>query len=309
MAELTNLLVTGDAKICGKIYDDKPSLGYGYCSTDPDLEGKVITVDTPWELKVGSIIILESKYTNTAEDPTFSVNDTEWKSVWYNEGVISKEYLQMAGNSTYQSIYIYNGTYYVWIGWNTDGALLETLAKVASSGSYADLKSCPRGTLYLQKNGSNVGNAYYNYANVNRTWDFTTPTATDSGGWDDVNSPPYLSVSNRITQSVTNGNIITTNSGSASSISYGYIDVVGKMALLSMQIYISSGTNVGGNVYKGTIIDNTYIPKYGATGFGYSNESLLFGYIDSSGNITVRVLFKNAGSGDYPKITWSYMIK
>lgn len=309
MAELTNLLVTGDAKIYGKIYNNKPSFGYGYCSTDPDLEGKVITIDTPWELKVGSIIILESEYTNVAEDPVFSVNGTEWKSIWYNEGVISKEYLKMAGQSDCKSIYIYNGTYYVWIGWEKDGALLDTLATVASSGSYADLQSCPRGTLKLQKNGTDVGSSYMNYGNVNRTWNFTTPTTTDSSLWTDVNNPPYIKIDNRTTVSLTSNNIIEEVSGSASSISSGYVDKNGKMVFLSVQFYISSTTSVGNNVYRGTIVDNDYIPKYGATGCGYNGNSLLYGYIDSSGNIWIRVLFQNCQSGAYQYVTWTYVAK
>lgn len=90
---------------------------YGTSSTAAATAAKVITIaDTGnnFSLRPGVTIAIKFNNENTANNPTFNVNDTGAKSVWYNTGVVSTESL-WAGGSTVPTLYMYDGTNWVWI--------------------------------------------------------------------------------------------------------------------------------------------------------------------------------------------------
>jgi hypothetical protein len=64
-------------------------------------------------MTAGSIICIKFTNTNTASNPTFSVNGKTAKSVSYDNAVITTTKLDYAGSSSRASIYMYDGTNYV----------------------------------------------------------------------------------------------------------------------------------------------------------------------------------------------------
>lgn len=97
-------------------------VAYGTCATAAATAAKVVNVvDNPnWKLKAGSIIVVKSTNTNTAQNPTLNVNGTGAKSVWYNTGNITTSSLNKAGHANRPIIYMYNGSVYVFLGWAVD---------------------------------------------------------------------------------------------------------------------------------------------------------------------------------------------
>jgi hypothetical protein len=65
---------------------DNTNVAYGTCTTAADVAAKVITIsgNTGWKLAAGSMISIFFSYTNTAQNPTFNVNGTGAKNVYYN---------------------------------------------------------------------------------------------------------------------------------------------------------------------------------------------------------------------------------
>ena len=94
---------------------------YGTCSTAAATATKVITLadSNDWTLKSGSVICVTFTYTNSAENPKFNVNSSGAKSVWYDKAAITTSSLGWAGYAERPQLYIYDGTYWVWIGWSS----------------------------------------------------------------------------------------------------------------------------------------------------------------------------------------------
>lgn len=98
------------------------NIAYGTCSTAAATAAKVITIsgNTNWKLTAGSIIIVKFSATNTAQNPTFNVNGTGAKSVWYNTAVITTSSLSYAGYANRPMMFAYDGTQFVFAGWSVD---------------------------------------------------------------------------------------------------------------------------------------------------------------------------------------------
>lgn len=91
---------------------------YGTSSTGADTAAKVITVTdggSNFSLRAGIAITVKFTAQNTAQNPTFNVNNTGAKSVWYNAAVVTTGTL-WAGGNTRPARYVYDGTYWVWMG-------------------------------------------------------------------------------------------------------------------------------------------------------------------------------------------------
>ena len=108
------------------------NIAYGTCSTDAATAAKVITVsgNTNWALTAGSRITIKFSATNTASNPTFNVNGTGAKSVWYGTAVITTGSLSYAGYANRPMDFVYDGTQYVFIGWSTDNNTTYTNASL-----------------------------------------------------------------------------------------------------------------------------------------------------------------------------------
>lgn len=132
------------------------NIAYGTCSTAAATAAKVITIsgNTNWALAAGSMITVKFTYTNSASNPTFNVNETGAKKVWYNTALITTSNLGYAGTANRPMNFVYDGTQYVFVGWSYDAnstysnaslgqgygtcdTAEATVAKVVTLSSYA----------------------------------------------------------------------------------------------------------------------------------------------------------------------------
>lgn len=93
------------------------------CATAAATAAKVITIDSgqpEFRLEKGVVISVLFAETNSASNPTFAVGGNTAKSVWYNTAAISTANLAMAGTLNVPMQYVYDGTYWRWIGWGKD---------------------------------------------------------------------------------------------------------------------------------------------------------------------------------------------
>lgn len=104
-------------------------IAYGTCDTAADVDEKIITLssDNPdWELEVGSLIAIRFTAKNTATSPTFNVNGTGAKPIGYNTSDSNNGWA--AGEANVTSLYVYNGTCYMWLSHSVDNNTTYTNA-------------------------------------------------------------------------------------------------------------------------------------------------------------------------------------
>jgi len=101
---------------------DSLNIAYATCDTEAATSSKVITIsdNQNWELKLGAIICVKYSATNTATNCTLNVNKTGSKQVWYNNAVNTGSSNVIFGYANRHIWYLYNGTYWVWMGHGSD---------------------------------------------------------------------------------------------------------------------------------------------------------------------------------------------
>ena len=111
---------------------DATNDGYGTCSTAAATAAKVITIsgNSNWTLVAGSKITVLFSYTNTAESPTFNVNGTGAKNVYYTSSQITTSNLSYAGYANRPMNFVYDGTRYRFIGWGYESGNTNTYLRV-----------------------------------------------------------------------------------------------------------------------------------------------------------------------------------
>lgn len=134
---------------------DSTNVAWGSCSTAAGTAAKEVTItgNTNWVLKEGSIIGVKFTNTNTASSVTLNVNNTGAKSIAYNT---NRPYTgnsnMIAGYANRTLMYMYDGTYWVWISGGYDAndnnipsaycsTAAATAAKTASCSGYALLSN------------------------------------------------------------------------------------------------------------------------------------------------------------------------
>jgi hypothetical protein len=120
---------------------DNTNIAYGTCSTAAATAAKVITIsgNTNWALKAGAIIIIKFSNTNTANSPTFNVNGTGAKRVWYGTALIGTSSLSYAGYANRPMKFVYDGTQYIFMGWSYDAnsdTKVTQAAVITTNGEY-----------------------------------------------------------------------------------------------------------------------------------------------------------------------------
>lgn len=120
------------------------NVAYGTCSTAAATAAKVVTLsgNTNWKLVPGSMVVVKFTYTNTATNPTLNVNGTGAKSIWVNTAVITTSNLTYAGIASRPIKFVYDGTYYVVMGWSGDDNSTYALmtAAEATTGTATNAK-------------------------------------------------------------------------------------------------------------------------------------------------------------------------
>lgn len=107
--------------------DSEAKISFGICQTEPEYQEKTVSLsNNNWSLKVGSVVGVKFANTNTfsaetGSEITINVNNTGAKQIWYDtsanpEGEFPIAY-GTAGRYTY---YMYDGTYWVWLGQSVD---------------------------------------------------------------------------------------------------------------------------------------------------------------------------------------------
>jgi hypothetical protein len=91
---------------------DVTNVAYGTCATSGATANKVITTagNTGWKLVAGSVVTVLFTYTNTAENPTFNVNGTGAKNVFYEGARITTINKGYAGTAQRVMTFVYDGT-------------------------------------------------------------------------------------------------------------------------------------------------------------------------------------------------------
>ena len=277
MAQMNNIVVTGDTRVLGDLYINNNSfIEYGTCSTASNTAVKIVNITNPlWQLRTGSIIVIKNSATNTAINPKLNINNTGEKSIWYNDAIITNSYLKMAGNQTRPSMYIYNGTNYIWIGWAVDGKFQDTLSAVATTGSYSDLLGYPTGSLTLQ------GTKYELNSSTNKNVNISVPQYTS-----DLTNNTYL-------ESTENDYVdMSTSSDSKGELGSCYATKVGKLVFLRFDgMVLEDVWDAGARVFHGTL-PSGYRPVYTVCG-AYDNTmygNCLTAVITSSGDVSVYAL-------------------
>ena len=121
---------------------------YGTCSTAADTAAKVVTVsaDQDFKLTVGALVMIKFSETNTASNVTINVNNTGAKSIYYGNVVYTSTSSTACGYANTHNIYMYNGSYWVWVGHGSDSnttysAMSVAEGKTATAASYRTMRA------------------------------------------------------------------------------------------------------------------------------------------------------------------------
>lgn len=301
MAQFNNIIVNNDLQVLGKLYSNTPSIGYGTCTTAAGTAQKVVTVETNWLLNPGSLIVINFSNTNTQTGPTLNVNNTGAKSIWYDNELISTTNLGMAGTKNKPSMYIYDGSKYIWMGWTSDGKYSGTIHKVAKTGNYSDLGIKPSGTLKILRNSSQVGSSFSFASTGTTTINVSVPTTMAS----------LTNDSHYIGKVGTDIGKIGYRSGESSygSATLQTAEWVRQGAFIQLHMEIKSTASVtsGSNLFIAQLTESKYYPYCITTGCGYSGSVALPAVINTDGAITVRVQGTTIASGATIGIYFTYL--
>lgn len=108
---------------------------YGTCDTAAATAAKVITVvDTAnnFSLRPGVLVTVKFDNVNTANNPTFNVNNTGAKAVSYNNAVVSTDSLWAGGDSA-PSLYVYDGTNWVLLAYSSYSTAQSVIVNPSSA--------------------------------------------------------------------------------------------------------------------------------------------------------------------------------
>ena len=146
MAQLKDLIVTGDARVVGNNYTNNPKVAYGTCDTAAGTAAKIVTVNDPtWNLQVGDIIGIKFTNTNTAGSMSLNVNGSGAIQIAYNT---SRPYTGtdafITGNAGRTVFYQYDGTYWYWFfgGWDNNSDTYTTAKSWTGGGTAAKTATC-----------------------------------------------------------------------------------------------------------------------------------------------------------------------
>lgn len=108
---------------------------YGTCDTAAATAAKVITVvdtENNFSLRPGVLVTVKFDNVNTANNPTFNVNNTGAKSVSYNNAVVSTDSLWAGGDSA-PSLYVYDGTNWVLLAYSSYSTAQSVIVNPSSA--------------------------------------------------------------------------------------------------------------------------------------------------------------------------------
>ena len=237
MAQLNNLIVTGDARVNGDLIHNSGMVAFGTCSTAAGTAAKEVVINDPaWSLKVGDIIGVKFTASNTASSCTINVNGSGAKQIWYNTSVYTSTSGNICGTANRYIYYLYDGTYWSWlnsglesndnnvpaaISWTAAG----TAAKTATHNYYTAIKgydlvtfqyaNSAASALTLNINGKGAKPIYIN-GTASSESNYTLPAGCYLTYYDGTNY--YIRTDGLITGSITGNAATATRLSSAKNI-------------------------------------------------------------------------------------------
>ena len=135
---------------------------YGTCSTGASTSAKIVSIPATenFVLQVGDIIGIKFDNTNTANNPSLNVNNSGAKPIYYNNSVVSTSNLWASGEANRITIFMYDGTNWIWMGHDVD----------IDTDTLSDLKDT---TISSASNGQVLM-----YDSTSSKWKNQTPTTT-----------------------------------------------------------------------------------------------------------------------------------
>lgn len=105
-----------------KIKLDNINVAYGICETAAATAQKVVTLigNTEWKLEEGALIMVKFAESNTAENVTLKVGNSDAYPIWYNTGEYTGTSSAYCGYAARTITYAFNGTHWVWISSSYD---------------------------------------------------------------------------------------------------------------------------------------------------------------------------------------------
>ena len=172
-ASSTNVVTSGG--VATALAGVSPKIYVGTCTTSASTAAKVATVETfPLDANdaplVGTTIAVKFSSTNSANNPTLAVNGTAAASIYYNDSVLTTANVSFAGYASRHTLFVWNGTYWVWLSHGVDN----------NTNAY---------TLRTNSTTKNMANKLYNYRFLFTSADGTkwvAANSTNSSGTDTV---------------------------------------------------------------------------------------------------------------------------
>lgn len=141
-------------------YTPDQSISYGTCSTAAGIAEKVVVLDSgaTFTLKPGAIVAVKFSNNNTASGCTLNVGGTGAKSIWYNNAIYAGSSTDICGRTNAYFVYLYDGTYWVWVGNGRQYTYTEGNLRTYYSSYYTgENKLQPYALCALDKNGLVIG--------------------------------------------------------------------------------------------------------------------------------------------------------
>ena len=157
------------------------NVDYGTCSTAAATAAKVITLASDnWNGSAGSIIHVLFDETNTASNPTFTVQLSDstsvlsGKNVYYDTAQVTTSSLWAAGFAGRMATYVYNGTEFWWVGCS----LIGNSYTMASLGNCYGTCSTAVGTAAKEVSVSGFKLVKFGYVRITFTYGNSAANAT-----------------------------------------------------------------------------------------------------------------------------------
>ena len=170
--------ITVPTKVSELTSDAGGNMFVGTCNTAAGMAAKTVTVssDQNFALKAGVIVAVKFTNSNTASNCTLEVNSTSAKTIYYNGAVYTGSSTWVCGGANQYVYYIYDGTYWVWLGMSLE-----------SNTTYSTM-SVSEGTTGTATNARTMRADYLKQIidyHI-RTADNLTPTADTTAAWKTV---------------------------------------------------------------------------------------------------------------------------
>lgn len=105
-----------------KLKLDNMNVAYGVCETAGATAQKVVTLvgNTEWKLEEGALIMVKFAESNTAENVTLKVGNSNAYPIWYNVEEYTGTSSAYCGYADRTITYAFNGTHWIWISSSYD---------------------------------------------------------------------------------------------------------------------------------------------------------------------------------------------